>query len=72
MRMLSNSFMMKCTVIAAVSRVCRTKVSVMMFSVFNIVSVAHGVQGDLVVAQVPLCLALHKHQPEQRRPAQFS
>lgn len=65
--MLSNSFVMKCTIIGAVPRVCRIKVSVTMFCVFNIIPVAPGVQGGLILAQVPLCLVLHKHQLEQQR-----
>lgn len=38
-----------------------------MFCVFNIISVAPGAQGGLILAQVPLCLALHKYQLEQPR-----
>lgn len=55
--MLSNSFMMKCTIIGAVSNLCRIKVSVTVFCVFNIISVAPGAQGGLILSQIPLCLA---------------
>lgn len=65
--MVSNSFMMKCTIIQAVSSVCKIKVSVTMFCAFNITSVARGAQSGLIPAEVPLCFALHKHQLEQRR-----
>lgn len=45
---------MKCTIIRALPGVCRIKVSVTMFCVFNIISAAPGAQGGLILAQVPL------------------